>query len=99
MLENLNKTVIVTGSQIPISRIRNDGFDNLLGSLTIATHYVIPEVTLFFDKVLLRGNRASKVDASGLHAFDSEKMQPLVRMAIDIDVQWSLVRRPPPPSK
>jgi hypothetical protein len=36
MLENLRKTVIVTGSQIPISQTRNDGFDNLLGSLTIA---------------------------------------------------------------
>jgi lysophospholipase len=36
MLENLRKTVIVTGSQIPISQTRNDGFDNLLGSLTVA---------------------------------------------------------------
>lgn len=36
MFENLAKTVIITGAQIPLSEMRNDGFENLLGSLTIA---------------------------------------------------------------
>lgn len=99
MLQNLGKTVILTGSQIPISRTRNDGFDNLLGSLTLAMHYEIPEVTLFFDKCLFRGNRATKVDATGLRAFDSEKYPPLVKMGIDIEVNWPLIRRPPLPTQ
>lgn len=32
-LENLSKTVIVTGSQIPFSVEPNDAVDNLLGSI------------------------------------------------------------------
>ncbi len=99
MLQNLGKTVIFTGSQIPISRARNDGFDNLLGALTIAMHYEIPEVTLYFDDVLLRGNRASKVDCTSLHAFSSNNYPPLVEVGIDINVNWNLIRRPPASDK
>lgn len=36
MLENLKKTVVITGSQIPISELRSDAVDNLLGSLMVA---------------------------------------------------------------
>ena len=49
MLENLTKTVVITGSQIPLVRPRNDGVANLLGSLTVAGHFDIPEVSLFSD--------------------------------------------------
>jgi len=63
LLENLGKTVIVTGSQVPISEVRTDAIDNLLGALTIAGHFTIPEVGLFFDNKLFRGNRCSKVNA------------------------------------
>ena len=72
MLENLKcKTVCVTGSQIPICRPRNDGIMNLLGALSIAGQFDIPEVVLSdFDFKLFRGCRASKMDANGLSAFD-----------------------------
>jgi lysophospholipase len=60
MLENLNKTVVITGSQIPISELRNDAVDNLLGALLVAGPYLIPEVVIFFGNRLLRGNRATK---------------------------------------
>ena len=63
LLENLGKTIIVTGSQVPISEVRTDAIDNLLGALTIAGHFTIPEVGLFFDNKLFRGNRCSKVNA------------------------------------
>lgn len=56
MLENLNKTVIITGSQIPILELKNDAVDNLLGSLMVAGHFNIPEVLVFFHNRLLRGN-------------------------------------------
>lgn len=56
MLEDLGKTVILTGSQIPLGELRNDAIDNLLGALTIAGHFVIPEVGLFFGNRLFRGN-------------------------------------------
>ena len=94
MLENLGKTVIVTGSQIPISQVRNDGVDNLLDSLILAGHYDIPEVCLYFRSRLMRGNRAQKVDTSGLNAFASGNHPLLASVGIDIDVHWQHVRSP-----
>jgi hypothetical protein len=44
MLQNLSKTVVITGAQIPLSRPRSDGVDNFLGALSIAGHFDIPEV-------------------------------------------------------
>lgn len=82
MLENLGKTVIITGSQVPLSELRNDAVDNLLNALTIAGHFVIPEVGLFFDKKLFRGNRSSKVNALEFNAFDSPNLSPLVHVGI-----------------
>ena len=94
MLENLGKTVILTGSQIPLSEVRNDAVDNLLGALTICGHYLIPEVCLYFDNKLFRGNRSSKVDTMEFDAFDSPNCQPLVTMGVKINVNWSLVWKP-----
>ena len=92
MLQNLAKTVVVTGSQIPLSRSRSDGISNFLGALLIAGTFDIPEVTLYFADELYRGNRASKVDASGLHAFKSPNMSPLATLGINCSVRWDLVR-------
>jgi len=64
VLENLNKPVIVTGSQIPILELKNDATDNLMGSLMIASQYSIPEVMVFFANKLIRGNRARKVSTN-----------------------------------
>ncbi|KAG0233471.1 hypothetical protein BGW42_007428 [Actinomortierella wolfii] len=94
MLEDLGKTVIITGSQVPITEVRNDAVENLLGALTIAGHFVIPEVCLYFNNKLLRGNRSSKMDAVDFNAFDSPNMRPLVNVGINIDVNWSEVLRP-----
>ncbi|KAG0000374.1 hypothetical protein BGZ79_006016 [Entomortierella chlamydospora] len=99
MLEDLGKTVIITGSQVPITEIRNDAIDNLLGALTIAGHFVIPEVCLYFSNKLFRGNRSSKMDAIDFNAFDSPNLPPLVKVGINIDVDWSEVIRPTSLSK
>ncbi|MBN8613182.1 MAG: asparaginase [Deltaproteobacteria bacterium] len=90
MLEGLAKPVILTGSQIPLERLRNDGLDNFLGALGLAALYPIPEVTLYFHHKLLRGNRASKHDASHLDAFDSPNLPPLVRVGIEVEVDEAL---------
>ena len=95
MLEGLGKTVILTGSQIPIAEARSDAIDNVLGALTIAGHYEIPEVCLYFDNKLLRGNRAQKIDASGFQAFQSGNYPPLVHVGIDLRVEWDLLLAPP----
>ncbi|KAJ3033915.1 hypothetical protein HDV00_005655 [Rhizophlyctis rosea] len=94
MLEDLGKTVILTGSQVPLAEVRNDAVDNLLGALTIAGHFVIPEVGLFFGHKLYRGNRASKIDAVDFSAFESPNLRPLVSVGINIDVSWSDILRP-----
>ena len=63
-LENLNKPVIITGSQIPIQELKNDAVNNFLGSLLVAGQYTIPEVMIYFGDKLLRGNRARKVNSA-----------------------------------
>lgn len=95
MLVNLGKTVVLTGSQIPLFEVRNDAVSNLLGALTIAGHFEIPEVGLYFHNKLMRGNRTQKVDALGLNAFHSGNMPPLVEVGIHIDVNWHHVRAAP----
>ncbi|KAL1939127.1 hypothetical protein VTO73DRAFT_10168 [Trametes versicolor] len=93
MLEDLGKTVVVTGAQIPMSQLRNDAVDNLLGALVIAGHYIIPECCLYFNHTLLRGNRCSKMSAYDLNAFGSPNFPPLVNVGIDIVVNWQNVIR------
>ena len=95
MLRNLGKPVVITGSQIPLVETRNDALDNLLGALTIAGHFRIPEVSLYFHHKLMRGNRTRKMDASGLDAFQSTNFPPLAEVGTGIDVAWHRVRRMP----
>jgi lysophospholipase len=94
LLENLGKSVIVTGAQVPLSELRNDAIENVLGALILASSYIIPEVGLFFASKLYRGNRSSKVSNNALAAFDSPNMAPLARVGIGIEVAWHLVERP-----
>ena len=95
MLENLGKPVIFTGSQVPMLELQNDGTDNLLGSLVIAGHFMIPEVCLFFNYELYRGNRATKTSANDFSAFSSPNHPPLATMtSIKTNVNWSLIYRP-----
>ena len=77
MLENLTKPVILTGSQLPIGELRTDGKENLITAIEIASakdeegHPMVPEVCIFFNGKLIRGNRAIKINAEGFHAFES----------------------------
>lgn len=87
MLEDLDKPVIVTGSQIPLVKLRTDGRPNLLNALYIAAHFPINEVSLFFNNRLYRGNRASKEHADGFEAFDSPNFPPLLNAGINISLE------------
>lgn len=77
MLENLTKPVILTGSQLPMGLLRTDGKENLVTSIELAAqkdsqgHARVPEVCIYFSGQLVRGNRSTKIDAEGFHAFDS----------------------------
>jgi 60kDa lysophospholipase len=95
MLKNLGKPVILTGSQSPMLVLQNDATDNLLGSLVIAGHFAIPEVCLFFNYRLFRGNRTTKVSATAYNAFDSPNHPPLATItSLRTEVNWHLVNRP-----
>lgn len=94
MLENLNKPVILTGSQIPLCEIRSDGKDNLISSMLIAAHGVANEVCLFFAGKLLRGNRSTKISADDLVAFTSPNYPPLATAGIDIKYNQAALVRP-----
>ncbi|XP_046309098.1 60 kDa lysophospholipase isoform X1 [Marmota monax] len=93
MLENLQKPVILTGAQVPIHALWNDGRENLLGALLMAGQYIIPEVCLFFQNQLFRGNRATKVDNRRFAAFCSPNLPPLATVGVDITINRELVRK------
>lgn len=94
MLENLGKTVIITGSQIPIFETRTDGKDNFMSALIIAGNYVIPEVCVFFGSKLFRGNRTIKVSSASLDAFDSPNVAPLAKVGISVEIDYRSIFRP-----
>ncbi|KAM8736167.1 60 kDa lysophospholipase isoform 2-T2 [Acanthopagrus schlegelii] len=93
MCEHLGKPIILTGSQVPIYEMRNDGRDNLLGALLIAGQFVIPEVCLYFYNKLYRGNRVTKVDTGSFNAFNSPNLAPLAIAEVDITINWDTVWR------
>ena len=87
MLQNLGKAVVVTGSQVPLAQLRTDAIENFIGSLILAGRYgsTITEVGLFFANTLFRGNRATKVNASGFAAFDSPNYQLLAKIGVNVE--------------
>lgn len=96
MLKDLTKPVVLTGSQVPMSELQSDSLDNLLGSMIVAGHFVIPEVCLFFNYKLFRGNRATKVSATDFAAFASPNFPPLATIsAVGTDVSWHLIQPKP----
>ena len=94
LLENLGKPVVLTGSQVSVSVTPNDGISNIEGALTLAGHFVIPEVTLFFDNHLYRGNRSCKDSVDSYKGFTSLNYPPLATVGSHICVKWDLVMRP-----
>ncbi len=83
-LENLDKPVIITGSQIPLFEVRNDGLDNLLTAMIIAAEGKVREVALCFADKLFRGNRCTKINTSGLNAFSSPNFPLLAEIGTTI---------------
>ena len=97
MLEHLSKPVILTGSQIPLSEVRNDAYDNIITSLWLCAHQPIHEVCIYFNQYLLRGNRTQKTSAQRFNAFASPNYPPLASIGIDIKLDDSLLQKKPSP--
>lgn len=98
MLENLNKPVILTGSQLPIGVLRTDGKENLMTSLEIAAAKhkdkpLVSEVCIYFENHLLRGNRTTKINAENFNAFRSYNYPSLAEVGIHIKYEPSIIHR------
>lgn len=99
MLPSLGKPVVLTGSQLPIGAVRTDGRENLLGAIEVAAQQVlgqpvVPEVSVFFNHKLMRGNRTSKFGASRFDAFRSFNYPYLAEAGIHIRYNERLIRQP-----
>ena len=91
ILENLNKPVIFTGSQLPIGDLRTDAKENLITAIQIASlqqknKAVIQEVCLYFEYKLYRGNRTTKINAEHFNAFASPNYPELVESGVHLKV-------------
>jgi L-asparaginase len=99
MLEDLTKPVIFTGAQLPISALRTDGKENLITSIVIAgaKEYgkaVVPEVCIYFENKLSRGNRTTKVNAEQFNAFQSANYPYLANAGVHLIYNREHVRYP-----
>ncbi|MFN3404105.1 MAG: asparaginase [Cytophagaceae bacterium] len=90
LLENLDKPVIFTGAQLPVSEVRSDARENFITAIEIAGakengRSIIQEVCIYFDYYLLRGNRSRKVQSNHFDAFMSENYPYLAQAGISIE--------------
>ncbi|WP_462318947.1 asparaginase [Marinilabilia sp.] len=97
MLHNLQKPVILTGSQLPLGAIRTDGKENLLTALEIAAAHknqqaLVPEVCIYFQDKLFRGNRTTKYNAEHFRAFRSDNYPPLAEVGLHIKYNYPYIR-------
>ena len=98
MLEGLDKPVVLTGSQLPIGMLRTDGKENLISAVEIAAAQqngqpMVPEVSIFFENRLYRGNRTTKHNAEHFNAFRSDNYPLLAEAGISIKYNFPLDRK------
>ncbi|MDD3201173.1 MAG: type I asparaginase [Bacteroidales bacterium] len=100
MLEDLEKPVIFTGSQLPIGMLRTDGKENLISSIELAADHndagraYVPEVCIYFESQLYRGNRTTKYNAENFRAFRSANYPVLADVGIHIKYNTSVIEYP-----
>ncbi len=99
MLSNLAKPVILTGSQLPVGIPRSDARENILSSLEIAAATnleggpMVPEVAVYFEYNLYRGNRVQKVSSQDFNAFRSPNYPYLAEVGVQIKYHRQNIRK------
>lgn len=99
MLENLNKPVIFTGSQLPLGVLRTDGRENLIAAIEIAATKeddtpLVPEVCIFFENKLMRANRTIKYNAENFNAFVSPNYPNLAEAGVYVKFNKNSILHP-----
>lgn len=97
MLEGLGKPVVLTGSMLPLSTLFNDAARNLIVAAVVAGSLPVPEVCVFMDAQLMRGNRTVKSNSAGLDAFESVNFPALAKLETGLRFRPHLVSPRPPP--
>ncbi|WP_443936541.1 asparaginase [Pedobacter sp. MW01-1-1] len=100
MLENLDKPVVLTGSQLPIGQIRTDAKENLITALEIAAtkengKALVPEVCIYFDSQLFRGNRSLKYNSEKFEAFRSPNYPVLAEAGVHLQFNKNAILKAP----
>ncbi len=102
MIENLDKPVIITGSQLPIGEVRTDGEENLITALQVAASRdkngkaAVREVAILFENHLWRGNRSTKHSSDHFNAFTSNNYPELARIGLDIQYNYDALLKEEP---
>lgn len=99
MLDNLNKAVVLTGSQLPLGMLRTDGRENFITAVEIASSVkddisVVPEVCIYFENRLYRGNRTTKLHAEDFDAFYSGNYPFLAEAGVHLKFNHHVIRKP-----
>jgi L-asparaginase len=99
LLEGIDIPIVLTGAQRPVTELRSDGRENLVTALAIAAGHLrgdtlVPEVTVFFADLLIRGNRAAKVHADSYRGFASPNLRPLATAGVSIEFASTVIRDP-----
>ena len=92
----ISKSIIITGSQVPLFYQPNaqtqlslnyntDAYQNFCGAMA-AAQTGIPEVCVYFENNLFRGNRVVKTNASYFNAFSSPNYPPLGQCGINFSL-------------
>ncbi|PIP63800.1 hypothetical protein CO165_01430 [Candidatus Roizmanbacteria bacterium CG_4_9_14_3_um_filter_33_18] len=85
-LHNINKPIIITGSQKPLKDIPSDAPNNLINAVIAATQ-MKGGVLIVFGQKILQGNRSTKISESDLEPFDSPMVPPvgIIRLEHEIN--------------
>jgi len=85
MLKNLDKPVVMTGSQLPLKNRRSDALMNLVDSIEVALFSELNEVVVLFNHTVFRGNRVKKKDSWDFDAFYSPNYNSIIKLGIGME--------------
>ncbi|MBO4645347.1 MAG: asparaginase [Bacteroidales bacterium] len=97
MFRHLSKPVIFTGSQLPLGFLRSDAKENVMNAIEIAAAKnadgkpMVPEVAIFFESALMRGNRTTKKSTDNFDAFYSYNYPDLAKSGVHIKYAPSFI--------
>lgn len=99
MIEDLDKPIIFTGSQLPVNGIRTDAKENLITAMEIAAEKrrgraMVPEVCIYFDYKLFRGNRSFKYNSAKFEAFRSPNYPVLAEAGVYLKFNRNDILKP-----